>query len=267
MKTSRLLLFGLIVLGIGCSRHGDKKPPAKTACPMPACKVAGPALESSGIILESINAASYTYVRINTGKDTVWAAAPQFTAKIGDTVDFSRSMPMQKYQSKTLKRTFELVYFNGMIVHKGDNAGAGALCGVGGSKNNPACSMNASPMNHLGTDASTGPDTLNYSDVKKAPGGLTVAELFEQKDALAGKKVKLRGKIVKANYNIMNKTWLHFRDGSGKPGANDIAVTTSTSPQKGQIALVEGTLTKDKNIGFGYNFPLIIEDAKLEIQK
>ena len=265
MKTSRLLLFGLIVLGIGCDRLGDKKPPAKAGCPMPACKVAGPALESSGILLESINAASYTYVRINTGKDTVWAAAPQFTAKTGDTVEFSRSMPMENYQSKTLKRTFSVVYFNGVIAHKGDKAS----CAMGTGNKNPACEMGASSMGQMMSNhnAATYPDTMNYSTIKKAAGAKTVAELFEQKDALTGKQVKLCGKIVKANYNIMNKTWLHLRDGTGKPGTNDVAVTTTAGPQKGQIVVVEGTLTKDKNIGFGYNFPLIIEDAKLEIQK
>jgi len=265
MKASRLLLFGAILLIIGCGKE-KAKTISKSSCPMPSsCNAAGPHLESSGMVLESINAAGYTYVRINTGKDTVWAAAPQFAAKTGDTVEFSRSMPMENYQSKTLKRTFSVVYFNGVIARKGDKPS----CAMGAGNKNPACEMGASSMGQMMSNhnAVTGPDTMNYSAIKKTAGAKTVAELFEQKDALTGKQVKLCGKIVKANYNIMNKTWLHLRDGSGKPGENDVAVTTAAGPQKGQIVVVEGTLTKDKNIGFGYNFPLIIEDAKLEIQK
>jgi len=35
---------------------------------------------------------------------------------------------------------------------------------------------------------------------------------------LAGQKVTVRGKVVKANVAIMNKNWLHVRDGSGAEG-------------------------------------------------
>jgi hypothetical protein len=44
-------------------------------------------------------------------------------------------------------------------------------------------------------------------------------------------------------------------------------MTSDESLKVGDVVQVEGVLTKDKDIGSGYNFPLIIEDAKAQIQK
>src|SRR3990172_6409008 len=62
--------------------------------------------------------------------------------------------------------------------------------------------------------------------ITKAKGGYTVEELYIKKDQLNGNKVKVRGKVVKFNPNIMGKNWLHLQDGTGTPGTNDITVTT-----------------------------------------
>jgi hypothetical protein len=67
----------------------------------------------TGKVLETMNAATYTYVRVDTGKATNWAAAQQFSVKVGDTVTIKDGMPMPNYHSKTLNRDFDLVYFTG----------------------------------------------------------------------------------------------------------------------------------------------------------
>jgi hypothetical protein len=70
--------------------------------------------------------------------------------------------------------------------------------------------------------------------------------------------------VVKANYGILNKTWIHVQDGSG----NDLTVTTaSTSPKKDDIVLVQGAFSKDKDIGMGYQFKGIVEDAQVTVEK
>jgi ribosomal protein S17 len=261
MNASRLLVYGMLVLSIGCNVQKDKVAP-KSACPVPAAKNMAANFEASGVIVETMNAATYTYARIYTGTDTVWAAAPQFEAKIGDSVVFSRTMPMQNYTSKTLNKTFSVVYFNGQIPKK-----SAAGCCAPGAPMKAGCGMGNAMQGQTANAHTTRADTVNYTNIKKVVGAKTVAELFAQKDALVGKKVILCGKIVKANYNIMSKTWLHVRDGSGSAGSNDVTVTTPGNPKAGDIVVVQGTLNKDKNLGYGYVFPLIIEDATVEIQK
>ena len=65
---------------------------------------------------------------------------------------------------------------------------------------------------------------VDVSGVARAEGGKTVAEVFAEKDALVGKPVTLRGKVVKSNTGIMGKNWIHVRDGSGSDGSNDLTV-------------------------------------------
>lgn len=222
-------------------------------CPSSKAKAPSRSL-MSGVVVETINASSYTYVSINTGKETVWAAAPTVTLKKGDTVSFDPGMPMENHVSKTLNRTFPLVYFTSGFEGKTDDALSKIK--VGGDASPHASAAVASA------------EKFDFSGIKKPANGKTVAELFTQKNALAGKKVVLRGRIVKANYGILGKTWLHLEDGTGKEGSNDVAVTTTdVKPKKGNIVLVEGMFDKDKNIGAGYNFPVIIEDAVVKVEK
>ena len=40
---------------------------------------------------------------------------------------------------------------------------------------------------------------------------------------------RVRGKVVKTNAGIMDKDWVHVRDGSGEDGKNDLTVTTTST--------------------------------------
>ncbi len=52
--------------------------------------------------------------------------------------------------------------------------------------------------------------------------------------------------MVKSNPGVMGKNWLHIRDGSGGEGTND--------------------LTVDRDLGMGYRYDVIIEDAEVTIE-
>jgi hypothetical protein len=108
---------------------------------------------------------------------------------------------------------------------------------------------------------------VDLSGIAKADGGKTVAEVFAEKDALAGKPVTLRGKVVKANSGIMGKNWIHVRDGSGSDGTNDLTVTTTTAqPNVGDTVLVTGPVSLNKDFGMGYQYDVIVEDAQVTVE-
>jgi hypothetical protein len=107
---------------------------------------------------------------------------------------------------------------------------------------------------------------FDFSKIVKPKGGKTVQEVYQEKDKLKGKRVTLRGKVVKYNDAIMGKNWLHLRDGTGKDPANDLTVTTQAKAKVGDLVLVEGTVTLDKDLGAGYKYDVIIEDAKVKIE-
>ena len=77
--------------------------------------------------------------------------------------------------------------------------------------------------------------------------------------------MRLRGKVVKYNAEIMGRNWLHIQDGSGKAVANnhDLTVTTKETVTLGQVVLIEGRLTLNRDIGAGYVYPVLIEDAQV----
>ncbi len=109
---------------------------------------------------------------------------------------------------------------------------------------------------------------IDLAGIAKAEGGKTVAEVYAEKDALAGTKVTVRGKVVKANTGIMGKDWLHVRDGSGADGTNDLTLTTNSSPlpKVGDTVLVTGTVVLNKDFGMGYQYPVMLEDAEVKAE-
>ena len=207
----------------------------------------------SGKVVETMNAASYTYVLVDTGSNKVWAAAPQFQVKTNDVVAIAESMPMRDYHSKSLDRDFPVVYFTGAIAVKGAKADAGGK---------PL----ALPAGHPVLGGATAKPTVNLEGIKKATGGKTVGEIFAAKTALSGKPVTVRGKVVKYNSGIMGKNWLHIQDGTGSAGSNDLTLTTATDSKVGDTVLVTGTLVLDKDFGAGYKYAVIIEDAKVTVE-
>jgi ribosomal protein S17 len=208
----------------------------------------------TGTVVETTNASIYTYVLVDTGKEKIWAAAPQFAVKVGDKVNVPAGMPMENFQSKALNRTFDKVYFATKIAVNGADQSAQA----------------AVQQAHAAIDAKTGPSpatAIDFSGLKKAEGGVTVAEILAGKTALQGKTVRVRAKVVKYNAEIMNKNWLHLQDGTGAPGANDLTVTTADTAKVGDTVLVNGTLALDKDFGYGYKYAVLVENATLSVEK
>jgi len=95
----------------------------------------------------------------------------------------------------------------------------------------------------------------------------TVAALYQEKAALAGKLVRVQGKVVKANNNIMGVNFVHLQDGTGSKGTNDLTVTSSQTANVGDQVTVTGRVVVDKNFGSGYAYPLLVEEATIAAKK
>ncbi len=93
----------------------------------------------------------------------------------------------------------------------------------------------------------------------------SVGDLYKEKSALNGKQVALQGKVVKVNNGIMQRNFIHIQDGSGDAadGSNDLIVTTQDTVVVGDQVSVNGTVVLDQDFGFGYKYPLLVEQAKV----
>ena len=93
-----------------------------------------------------------------------------------------------------------------------------------------------------------------------------MAEIYAGKKNLAGKTVILRGKVVKFNADIMGKNWVHVQDGTGTEDSHDLTVTTLGTAKVGDRVLVEGLVSLDKDFGYGYKYPVLIDNATLKAE-
>lgn len=128
----------------------------------------------------------------------------------------------------------------------------------------------------LATFIAWGPDNTSLAGEKgkspaiaKPKGGYTIEEVYTKKDELKGKKVTVRGEVVKFNSNIMGKNWIHIQDGSGKEGTNDLTVTTAPDQgaNVGDKVLVTGTVTANKDVGAGHKYLVILEEGTITVEK
>lgn len=97
------------------------------------------------------------------------------------------------------------------------------------------------------------------------PNARTVGEIMSKPAALKDKPVVVRGKVVKYTPGVMGKNWIHLRDGTGLAADNthDITVTTMDEAKKGDVVIVSGVVRLDKDLGSGYFYKVLLEDAKL----
>lgn len=136
-------------------------------------------------------------------------------------------------------------------------------------------SSGVAPMNQQQLSASHGAmvnpnpspqgSAISFEGIRKAD--QTIAEIYAGQEGLAGSVVKVRGKVVKFNAQIMGRNWAHVRDGSGSSGSDDLTVTTMDTAKVGDTVLVSGKITLNKDFGSGYRYALILEDGQVIVEQ
>jgi hypothetical protein len=216
-----------------------------------------PFLESGthkGKVINTMDSGGYTYIEFEEKGKKLWVATAKMKVSVGDTIEFSQGALMKNFHSKTLNKTFEDILFVGFVW-------------VVGAKKTPGKSMALAPS-HVPIGKKIPPKiTVEPGSIKKARGGYTVKECYAMKESLKGKTVTFRGKVVKFASQIMGKNWIHIQDGTGKEGTNDVTVTSTEMVNVGDVVLVSGKITYNKDFGAGYVYPVIIEDVSITVEK
>jgi len=185
-------------------------------------------------ITQTLGSGGYTYMKVVEGKNSYWIAMTQREVKIGDNISFSEQGWMKNFKSKTLNRTFDNILF--------------------------ASDTTATKSSKL---EDIKPNILT-SSYKKA-GTITIAELFQNRSKYATKNITIRGKVTKVSMGIMKRNWVHIADGSRFQNMDDIVFTsTNATPKQGDIISATGTVTIDKDFGYGYFYPVIVEKSSFK---
>jgi hypothetical protein len=230
------------------------------------------AAANSGKIIETMNSGGYTYILVDSGTAKTWVALPEMTVKIGDAVHYAEGMLMQDFHSKTLNRTFASLVFSPGLTDKGPQTTEKQPTTASSQEKSSfdaAVQAETSPEPTMSSSGGSSGAIVPFAELKiekaKGENGHSVQEIFTQAKELDGKTVRLQGKVMKVNLNIMGRNWMHLQDGTGDPMTNthDMVVTTSETPEQGQVVTVEGKVSAGKDFGAGYSYAAMIEDAKI----
>jgi len=263
------LIIALTLIVAGCGQKDDQQQAAQPAAESTTAAHADAPQDGlwRGTVTETINSGGYTYVLLDMGGEARWVAGPQTTVTAGEKVIMAPGMEMKNFTSNTMDRTFDSIWFVGAI--EPDDGHTHAAAPAAGDHpapttgDHPAPTATGGGMPGMGADASSHTTLADagVQGVEKLAGGHTVAELFGQSASLAGNPVKVRGRVVKFTANIMGTNWIHLQDGTGSAGTHDLTVTTAAKVQVGDMVVVEGPLSVDRDFGAGYRYAVIIENA------
>lgn len=240
----RLTLIAIsIVLALGSFSCREKK---QQQAQQQQTRQDGTAVNVHNVVVqEVIQATSYTYLRVKEADKDFWVAINKREIEPGAKISFTGALEMNNFTSKDLQRTFEKIYFVNRIV--GDES---------------PTTQQSMVMPHQGTPE---PEKKEVT-IESAQGGITIGEIFANRDSYADKTVRVKGQVTKVNRAIMDKNWVHLQDGTSDSNSFDLTVTTTDNVEVGDIATFEGKITLKKDFGAGYFYEVIMEEAKLQAQ-
>jgi len=186
----------------------------------------------TGKILESMNSAGYTYMKVQENTKSYWIAMTQRDVSVGEDISFQEESLMKNFHSKTLNRNFESILFASDIENK----------------------TQAQQLTKI--------ESTIMESAYKEKGSISIAELFKNREQYANKKITIKGKVTKVSIGIMKRNWIHLSDGSMFKNINDIVFTSEQNvPQVGDVISATGTVTIDKDFGYGYFYSVIVEKS------
>ena len=194
------------------------------------------------MLFRSIQASQYTYLKVSENGAENWIAVSRQEAEKGEIYYFNKALEMKNFHSKELERDFETIFFVQEI------------------STLPIIADVQTPAQQGNKVASTQKEGIS---VAPAEGSVSIAQLYAGRNDYAGKTIKMKGQVVKVNEEVMGKNWVHIQDGTKDGESFDLTITTLDKAVVDEVVTFEGTITLNKDFGYGYSYELIMEDAKL----
>lgn len=226
---------------------GEEAAP-ETAAPQ-AAPMGGDTTFIGGPVISILEAGRYQYLEIDSGSGSVWVAAVHESISTGQHVTCRAAMAMPDFESKALGRKFDLVYFaDALKIDDGAKATAATESTVPVMQGETAvCPHAVDPV-------------VTLASMEKPEGGVTLAELVEGQEKLAGTDVLLRAQVTQVTLDILEANWLHVRDASTE---RDLVVSCKTEPKVGDVVLIKGRLARNVAIGGEHVYDLVLEGAEV----
>lgn len=194
------------------------------------------------LVSDVLHTEKYTYLDVTENGKQFWVAVPRKEVEKGETYYFVGGLIKKNFKSKEYNRVFETVYLVSDVrkdpIYLGNSTVSQALSSVGDEEGH-----------------------VQDQDIVQSENGISLEELFNNKEKYAGKEIEVRGKCVKKNNQIMGRNWVHIQDGTGGDKLYDLTVTTAADVKVGTVVTFTGTIGLNVDFGAGYKYDIILEDA------
>ncbi len=259
MQTKFKLLLALISLFIGLSacKKEEKYTPVKKIYKTRPSETNTKTTRSfkddvhTVTVNEVLKTKRYLYINV-TEKNNIkpfWIATRIFDVKVGETYFYKGGLLKTNFESKEFNRVFDKIYL---------------------------VSSKLVPANHASNlKIQKKPTSVTKNDVIKAAqskvkatkksksikGSIKIADLVKNAKKYAGKTVQITGTCTKINAGIMNRNWIHLKDGSLDD--YDLVVTSNEFVKEGDTVTIKAVVTLNKDFGAGYKYDVILENGTI----
>jgi len=235
--TKLLILFISVFTLLSCNNSKEKYSKVKKS------KVEKVSNTHKIVLDDFIDANDYTYIKVTEKGETYWMAITEMPVKKGETYYYDGGMVMKNFKSKSLNKTFGSIIFLDKIRTTIEPQ----------TKNVESPHAN-SPKNK---------DKVKIAKIEQPDGGTSLEQLLSNKESFSGKTILIKGKVLKVNNAIMDRNWVHIADGTGFKDIIDLGITTLDTVKVGDVVTFKGKIALNKDFGYGYIYPVLMEKATL----
>ena len=194
------------------------------------------------VVTELLPTTKYNYLNVKEGEEEFWIATRKNDVKVGKTYFYKGGLLKTNFESKEYNRTFEKVYLVSSLVETNH----------GNNSNVTSSELKNEPKQKEDIPTHT-------EKIIEHKGSIKIAELVKNAKKYEGKTVQLSGECFKINAGIMERNWIHLKDGSQDD--YDLVITSKSFVPEGSVVTLKAIVTLNKDFGAGYIYDLILEDG------
>ena len=200
----------------------------------------------SVVVNEVLPTSKYVYLNVTEGDEKYWIATRSMEVNVGGTYYYKEGLLKTNFESKECNRVFDKMYLIGSLVSADHgNTAKSETIGDYPSSNQGYQKKEDIPM--------------HAEKIVQHQGSMKIAELVKDPKKYEGKTVQLDGVCTKINAGIMDRNWIHIKDGSQDD--YDLVVTSDAYVRLGEAFTIKAVVVLNKDFGAGYKYDLILENG------
>lgn len=197
-------------------------------------------------VMSSIVTSTFTYLEAADDSGRGWVVTPALTVDNDAQVIVSNYVLTREVELPDSKLRFEQILV------------AASVSGTGVTLSETGEEAAVDPM-LLADNVTRAEASIELTAFDKAD--YTVAEVFEKREQLADKRIKVRGQVIRMAARVGNRNWVWLRDGTGQAWSSLLPVPIDQPADLGQVLLVEGRVVPDRSFPLGGTHDVILEEA------